>query len=205
MPRPTRLPVRIPVLWAALLGAALLPAAAPAQERATGSVTVEQPPPEPRGVTVTTPDGRVVEVPRGQAFDVSGANVVVERETPKGTTLTMQNDVLFDFDKADVLPKAEETLTKAANIIKERGPKGSVRVEGYTDSKGDDNYNMKLSVRRAESIRDWLSRKGGLSAVKFDTKGFGETQPVAPNTNPDGSDNPEGRAKNRRVTIVFGR
>jgi outer membrane protein OmpA-like peptidoglycan-associated protein len=136
------------------------------------------------------------------AFNVQDLAV---KETNTEVQIDLNADVLFDFDKADVLPKAEETLTKAADIIKTRGPKGSVRVEGYTDSKGDDNYNMKLSLRRAESIRDWLVKKGGLSGVKFETKGFGETQPVASNTNPDGSDSPEGRAKNRRVTIVFGR
>ena len=125
------------------------------------------------------------------------------KETATEVQIDLNADVLFDFDKADVLPKAEETLKKAADAIRERGPKGTVRVEGHTDSKGDDNYNMKLSVRRAESIRDWLVQKGGLSGVNFTTKGFGETQPVAPNANPDGSDNPEGRQKNRRVTIVM--
>lgn len=125
------------------------------------------------------------------------------KETPTEVQIDLNADVLFDFDKADVLPKAEETLKKAADAIRERGPKGSVRVEGHTDAKGDDNYNMKLSLRRAESIRNWLVQKGGLSGVNFTTKGFGETQPVAPNANPDGSDNPAGRAKNRRVTIVM--
>ena len=60
-----------------------------------------------------------------------------------------------------------------------------------------------LKIGSAESIRDWLVKKGGLSGVSFTTKGFGETQPVAPNANADGSDNPEGRQKNRRVTIVM--
>jgi outer membrane protein OmpA-like peptidoglycan-associated protein len=134
------------------------------------------------------------------AFNVQDLAV---KETATEVQIDLAADVLFDFDKADVLPKAEETLTKAANIIKERGPKGSVRVEGHTDGKGDENYNMKLSLRRAESVRNWFVQKGGLASVNFTTKGWGKTQPVAPNTNPDGSDNPEGRAKNRRVTIVM--
>jgi outer membrane protein OmpA-like peptidoglycan-associated protein len=125
------------------------------------------------------------------------------KETDTEVQIDLNADVLFDFDKADVLPKAEETLQKAADAIRQRGPKGTVRVEGHTDSKGDDNYNMKLSVRRADAIRNWFVQKGGLSGVNFGTKGLGETQPVAPNTNPDGSDNPEGRQKNRRVTIVM--
>lgn len=127
------------------------------------------------------------------------------KETNTEVQIDLNADVLFDFDKADVLPKAEETLAKAADIIRQRGGKGTARIEGHTDSKGDDDYNMKLSLRRAESIRSWFVQKGGLSGVSFTTKGLGETQPVAPNTNPDGSDNPEGRAKNRRVTIVVRR
>ena len=140
----------------------------------------------------------------GALQDLGGAvQDLAIREIGNEIRIDLNADVLFDFDKADILPKAEETLTKAADVIRERGPKGTVRVEGHTDGKGDDNYNMKLSVRRAESVRNWLAQKGGLSSVSFATKGFGETQPVAPNANADGSDNPQGRQKNRRVTIVM--
>jgi outer membrane protein OmpA-like peptidoglycan-associated protein len=136
--------------------------------------------------------------------DVAGVvQDLAVKETPTEVQIDLAADVLFDFDKADVLPKAEETLGKAADIIRQRGPKGTVRIEGHTDGKGDDNYNMKLSVRRAESIRNWLVQKGGLASVHFTTEGFGKTRPVAPNANADGSDSPEGRAKNRRVTIVM--
>lgn len=124
------------------------------------------------------------------------------RETPTEMTIELAADVLFDFDKADVLPKAEETLRKAAEMIRERA-KGSVRVEGHTDSKGDDAYNMRLSQRRADSVRNWFVQKGGLSGITFATKGLGETQPIAPNEKTDGSDDPEGRQKNRRVQIVI--
>lgn len=111
-------------------------------------------------------------------------------------------DVLFDFDKADILPKAEQTLRKAAAIIKERA-KGTVLVAGHTDSKGGASYNLQLSERRASSVRDWLRTRGGLAGFTFDTKGLGATQPVVPNQKPDGSDDPEGRQKNRRVEITI--
>lgn len=111
-------------------------------------------------------------------------------------------DVLFDFDKADILPKAEETLSKAAAIVKQRA-KGVVLIGGHTDSKGGDAYNMSLSERRANSVRDWFRTKGGLGSTQFETKGFGAKQPVAPNQKPDGSDDPEGRQKNRRVEITI--
>jgi outer membrane protein OmpA-like peptidoglycan-associated protein len=124
------------------------------------------------------------------------------KEVGNEIRIDLNADVLFDFDKADLLPKAQETLTKAAALIKEQA-KGTVRVEGHTDSKGDDAYNMRLSEKRANAVRDWFRTKGGLANMQFATKGFGETQPVAPNTRPDGSDDPESRQKNRRVQIIL--
>jgi outer membrane protein OmpA-like peptidoglycan-associated protein len=124
------------------------------------------------------------------------------KEIGNEVRIDLNADVLFDFDKADILPKAAGTLAKAAAIVKERA-KGTVQINGYTDSKGDDTYNMKLSERRANSVRDWFRTKGGLARFQFNTKGFGATQPVAPNNKPDGSDDPEGRQKNRRVSIVL--
>ncbi|MBW1660432.1 MAG: OmpA family protein, partial [Deltaproteobacteria bacterium] len=73
--------------------------------------------------------------------------------------------------------------------------------EGHTDSKGSEEYNLALSQRRADSVKVWLIEEGGLKGITIITKGYGESKPVAPNTKPDGSDNPEGRAKNRRVEI----
>ncbi len=124
------------------------------------------------------------------------------KEIGNEVRIDLAADVLFDFDKSDILPKAEETLNKAAAIIKERA-KGTVMVAGHTDSKGGETYNKSLSERRANSVRDWLRTKGGLVSFKFETKGFGATQPVAPNQKADGSDDPVGRQKNRRVEIVI--
>jgi outer membrane protein OmpA-like peptidoglycan-associated protein len=124
------------------------------------------------------------------------------KETPTEVRVDMAADVLFDFDKADLLPKADETLQKAADFIRDRAKGGVVRVEGHTDAKGNDAYNQKLSERRAASVRKWFGAHG-LSAVKFSTEGFGAKKPIAPNTKPDGSDDPEGRQKNRRVEIVI--
>ncbi len=124
------------------------------------------------------------------------------RETDSEVRVDLAADVLFDFDKADLLPKAEETLQKAADFVKERNKGGVVRIEGHTDAKGSDAYNQKLSLRRADSVRRWLSQHG-LGGMRFSTRGFGATQPIAPNQKPDGSDDPEGRQKNRRVEIVI--
>jgi outer membrane protein OmpA-like peptidoglycan-associated protein len=68
---------------------------------------------------------------------------------------------------------------------------------------GGDAYNQKLSERRAASVKQWLTEKEGLDTVKLSTQGFGAKRPVAPNIKPDGSDDPEGRQKNRRVEIVL--
>lgn len=122
------------------------------------------------------------------------------KETETEITIDLAADVLFEFDKADVLPAAEETLKKAATFV--RDAKGVVRVEGHTDSKGDDQYNMALSLKRAESIRNWFLTSGGITAVQFAVEGAGEKKPVAANEKPDGSDDPDGRQKNRRVTIT---
>jgi len=111
-------------------------------------------------------------------------------------------DVLFDFDKYDILPKAQEMLQQAAGVIREKA-KGVVQIEGHTDSKGTDAYNQKLSERRANAVKDWLVNKEGLKNVKFETRGCGAKKPVAPNTKPNGSDDPEGRQKNRRVEIIM--
>lgn len=124
------------------------------------------------------------------------------KEIGNEVRIDLNADVLFDFDKADILPKAEETLGKAAAIIKQRA-KGTVRVEGHTDAKGGADYNMRLSDRRAASVVNWFRTKGGLGSTTFATKGFGATQPIAPNQKPDGSDDPEGRQKNRRVEIIL--
>src|SRR5207253_8779586 len=114
----------------------------------------------------------------------------------------LRDDVLVDFTKSVILPKAEKTLNKAAAIIKDSA-KGTVMVDGHTDSRGGHAYNESRSERRANSVRDWLRTKGGLGSFKFETKGFGATQPVTPNQKADGSDDPVGRQKNRRVEITI--
>jgi outer membrane protein OmpA-like peptidoglycan-associated protein len=126
------------------------------------------------------------------------------KETDTEIRIELAADVLFDFDKADIRSDAQNALQQAAGIIKAKA-KGTVRVEGHTDAKGSDSYNQKLSQRRANSVRDWFVKKEDLKGVRFATSGFGAKKPVAPNTKPDGSDDPEGRQKNRRVEIVIGK
>jgi outer membrane protein OmpA-like peptidoglycan-associated protein len=123
------------------------------------------------------------------------------RETSTEIKIDLAADVLFDFDKSTIRPSAADALKQVASIIRSSS-KGAVLIDGYTDSKGSDPYNQRLSDRRAESVRKWLMTKEGLKDIDFTTRGFGAKNPVAPNTNPDGSDNPDGRQKNRRVEIT---
>jgi outer membrane protein OmpA-like peptidoglycan-associated protein len=124
------------------------------------------------------------------------------KETATEYRIELAADVLFDFDKANIKPEARRVLAKAAEFIRERAV-GPVRIEGHTDSKGTDAYNQRLSDRRAAAVKTWLATTGGLAKTTFSTKGFGAKQPVAPNTKPDGSDDPDGRQKNRRVEIII--
>jgi outer membrane protein OmpA-like peptidoglycan-associated protein len=124
------------------------------------------------------------------------------KETGEEIRIELAADVLFDFDKAALRPAAQQTLHQAAGIIQEKA-RGAVRIEGHTDSKGNDAYNQKLSERRAASVKTWFMTKEGLGKVQFTTQGFGAKKPVAPNARPDGSDDPEGRQKNRRVEIIL--
>lgn len=110
-------------------------------------------------------------------------------------------DTLFEFDKATLTPDAEATLKLLGPKILSYGPH-PVFIDGHTDSKGDDQYNQELSVRRAERVKNWLliNHFVGKDAV---VQGWGEKKPIVPNTKPDGKDNPQGRQANRRVEIVI--
>jgi outer membrane protein OmpA-like peptidoglycan-associated protein len=125
------------------------------------------------------------------------------KETATEIRIELAADVLFDFDKSTIKPEAASALHNVAEIIKAKGKGRGVRIDGHTDGKGNASYNQKLSERRAESVKQWLAQKEGLGQVMMATQGFGMTKPVAPNTNPDGSDDPAGRQKNRRVEIVL--
>ena len=121
--------------------------------------------------------------------------------TDREVRIEMPADILFDFDSATLRPEARETLIKVGEVLKNYGTAPAV-IEGHTDNKGSDAYNMKLSAQRADSVKRWLVTQGGIPADRLTARGLGETRPVAPNAKPDGSDNPEGRQKNRRVEIA---
>lgn len=122
--------------------------------------------------------------------------------TDQEIRIELAADVLFDFDKADLRPDAVPALTKVGEVLKSY-PTAPVLIEGHTDSKGAHAYNQTLSEKRAAAVKAWLVENAGASAARITTRGWAETKPVAPNTKPDGSDDPEGRQKNRRVEITI--
>jgi outer membrane protein OmpA-like peptidoglycan-associated protein len=135
--------------------------------------------------------------------DLGGKVASLEvKETATELRIDLAADVLFDFDKAVLLPKAQQTLSQAAGFIRDKA-KGQVRIEGYTDAKGSPAYNQRLSERRAAAVEGWFKAHEKLSNVSFVTQGFGAQRPVASNVKADGSDDPVGRQRNRRVEIVI--
>ena len=123
-----------------------------------------------------------------------------DAESPQQATITLRTDVLFQFAKSNLTPRAKSILGPLAAKIKSRAV-GAVTVTGYTDSIGTDQVNIPLSHARAAAVVAAL--QPALPSVTFHAGGLGSADPVAPNTKPDGSDNPAGRALNRRVTITF--
>lgn len=122
-------------------------------------------------------------------------------ETDTEVKIELSGDILFDFDKWDIRPQAEQALKNVAQVINQY-QNTAVLVEGYTDSKGSDSYNQELSQKRADSVKIWLVEYGEVAEQRISAKGLGESKPVAPNEKDDGSDDPEGRQKNRRVEIT---
>ncbi len=112
-------------------------------------------------------------------------------------SIVLEN-IYYEFDKATLTPEAKITLDTTILVILKENPKLIVEISSHTDNKGNDNYNMKLSQKRAESVVNYLIN-AGIDRNRMIAKGYGETMPIAANTNPDGSDNPEGRQKNRRT------
>ncbi|HEV8718173.1 MAG TPA: OmpA family protein [Candidatus Binatia bacterium] len=123
------------------------------------------------------------------------------RETERGVVVNLP-DVLFEFGKADLTGDARAKVGNISEVLNNQAQGRRVSIEGHTDSIGSDAYNQKLSERRAENVASTLEN-GGVSAERVTAKGYGKRYPVAPNSNSDGSDNPAGRAKNRRVEVVI--
>jgi outer membrane protein OmpA-like peptidoglycan-associated protein len=116
------------------------------------------------------------------------------RREARGTIMSL-SDILFDFGKSNLRREAELNLAKVAVILLQY-PEMKIQVEGHTDNVGSEEFNQKLSERRAAAVHDFLVSQGVI-ADRMTTQGFGLSQPVASN------ETAEGRQKNRRVDLVI--
>jgi outer membrane protein OmpA-like peptidoglycan-associated protein len=117
------------------------------------------------------------------------------KQDERGLVITLSGSVLFASSKAELLPAARRRLGEVADALNGSDRTAQIVVEGHTDSKGSDTYNLELSARRAEAVRSYLVSRG-IDAGRIRAEGLGLTRPVADNTSA------EGRANNRRVEIV---
>ena len=143
--------------------------------------------------------------------NLTASNSIVQEELIEDLNATvneseiivpLSTDVLFDFDRSDIREDAISTLKKLGQAISKLKLK-MIQIAGHTDSKGFEAYNLQLSQKRAEAVAAWLSNNTDIPRENLIAKGYGETQPVTENQKPNGEDNPEGRAKNRRVEVII--
>ncbi len=130
------------------------------------------------------------------------AKGIDSQETERGVVVFLP-DIFFAFDKADLTHPAKQSLTEIATIANDPGVlKRNLLVEGHTDSLGTDAYNLKLSERRAQAVyQDLIDNQ--VLPERISSRGFGEKYPIALDFNADGTPNPQGQAKNRRVEVVM--
>lgn len=132
---------------------------------------------------------------RAAAAMESLRQVAAVKEEARGTVITLEGAVLFASGKSELLPIAQKKLDQVADSLKQVDSDQKLVVEGYTDSRGADDANMRLSQARADSVRAYLVSRG-VKADMISAVGRGEQSPVADN------ESAEGRASNRRVEII---
>ena len=153
--------------------------------------------------TATVNGATVKDAPKVEKVAKLGKFPPVESLKPVescGTVITLEDGVLFDFGKSDIRSDAAQTLKSLAGVLN-NAKVPTAHIYGHTDSISDEAFNLQLSQERADAVSAEL-KKDGVSAM-LDATGYGESKPVAPNENADGSDNPAGRALNRRVEIFI--
>ena len=108
-------------------------------------------------------------------------------------------DIYFDFDR-DILRAKSKKILQKLYLFLDENPELLVEISGHTDSKGNDNYNLTLSQKRSKVVVKYLIQRG-IHQRRLVAKGYGETNPLALNMNPDGTDNEKGRQLNRRTEL----
>jgi outer membrane protein OmpA-like peptidoglycan-associated protein len=124
--------------------------------------------------------------------DIEGAKV---ERVGEGIKITFSSGILFDVDKAELKGYSRAELAKLATILNKYDDT-NILLAGHTDSTGSDEYNLKLSHRRAEAVSDYLSAQN-VNSERFTIYGYGKSDPTASNATADG------RAQNRRVEVAI--
>lgn len=124
--------------------------------------------------------------------DLEGADV---ERVGEGIKITFDSGLLFNFDSYALKPATKDNLIEMASTLKDY-KETNILIEGHTDDKGSDEYNLKLSKDRAQAVRNFLIAQG-VDPSRMTTQGYGESQPVATN------DTAEGRQQNRRVEVAI--
>lgn len=124
--------------------------------------------------------------------EIPGAKV---ERVEEGIKVEFNEKILFDFSKSDLGDAAKTNLSKLIEVLN-KYPNTNIEIQGHTDSRGTDEYNMGLSLRRANAVRDYLATNG-IAATRMTTRGFGESAPAYSN------DTQEGMAQNRRVEFLI--
>jgi len=122
--------------------------------------------------------------------------VPVTEPTPEKMKYCVNLDIEFDINKADIRPQYHDEVAKVGDFMK-KYPTTTAVIEGYTDEVGNDEYNMKLSQRRAESVVNYLGEKFGIERSRLSAKGYGKAKPIADNSTETG------RQKNRRINAII--
>lgn len=144
----------------------------------------------------------VIEEQKRLGYDPSLLDVDIygNKELKVGQKIILER-IYFDFDKFDIRDESVVELNKLL-VFLDNKPNVVVEISGHTDSRGADEYNEKLSLNRAKSVIAWL-KKRKIPSKRMVAKGYGEKKPIAPNENPDGTDNPDGRQMNRRIELTI--
>ena len=149
------------------------------------------PPPDKDADGVIDRDDKCLDIPetRNNYQDADGCPDELPKEVQKFTGVIQ--GIFFDVDKDSIKPKSKPTLDAAIKVLKDF-PDVKVEVSGHTDSDGDRQHNVDLSLRRADAVKKYLV-DNGIDTARISTRGAGPDQPIADNTTKDG------KAKNRRI------
>ncbi len=172
-----------------------------ADEVAEGDAMSEEMAEDAMAEEVTEADAMAEQTP--DLAEIAAADPALDvrvNEEGEVDAMVMLSDVLFAFGDATLEPAALDVL---AGVAEKLDGVGALEITGHTDAVGDDAYNLALGQRRADAVRDWLIANTDLTADILTAQGVGEADPILPNLNDDGTDNPEGRAANRRVEFTI--